>query len=75
MSFAGDMDPRLADRFVGMYVNQRTLGYGAAERRAVRLLWIGFQEGVIDRRVEVEFADRMDRTGGTESGFPPVSER
>ena len=64
MSFAGDMDPRLADRFVGMYVNQRTLGYGAAERRAVQLLLDrGYREGVVDRRVEVEFADRdgMDR--------------
>ena len=59
MSFAGDMDPRLADRFVGMYVNQRTLGYGAAERRAVQLLLDrGHREGVIDRRVEVEFAER-----------------
>ena len=59
MSFAGDMDPRLADRFVGMYVNQRTLGYGAAERRAVQLLLDrGHREGIIDRRVEVEFADR-----------------
>lgn len=59
MSFARDMDPRLADRFVGMYVNQRTLGYGAAERRAVQLLLDrGYREGVIDRRVEVEFADR-----------------
>ena len=64
MSFARDMDPRLADRFVGMYVNQRTLGYGAAERRAVRLLLDrGYREGVIDRRVEVEFADRDGSDG------------
>lgn len=59
MSFARDMDPRLADRFVGMYVNQRTLGYGTAERRAVQLLLDrGYREGIIDRRVQVEFADR-----------------
>ena len=64
MSFARDMDPRLADRFVGMYVNQRTLGYGAAERRAVRLLLDrGYREGVIDRQVEVEFADRDGSDG------------
>ena len=64
MSFARDMDPRLADRFVGMYVNQRTLGYGAAERRAVQLLLDrGYREGIIDRRVEVEFADRDGSDG------------
>ena len=64
MSFAGDMDPSLADRFVGMYVNQRTLGYGAAERRAVQLLLDrGHREGIIDRRVEVEFADRVGSDG------------
>ncbi len=59
MSFARDMDPRLADRFVGMYVNQRTLGYGPAERRAVQLLLDrGCREGIIDHRVQVEFAGR-----------------
>ena len=64
MSFARDMDPRLADRFVGMYVNQRTLGYGADERRVVQLLLDrGYREGVIDRRVEVEFADRDGSDG------------
>lgn len=64
MSFARDMDPRLADRFVGMYVNQRTLGYGAAERRAVQLLLDrGYREGVIDRQVEVEFANRDGSDG------------
>lgn len=64
MSFAGDMDPRLADRFVGMYVNERTLGYGAPERRAVQLLLDrGYREGIIDRRVQVEFADRDGSDG------------
>ena len=59
MGFAGDLDPRLADRFVGMYVNERTLGYGAPERRAVQLLLDrGYRKGIIDRRVQVEFADR-----------------
>ena len=64
MGFAGDLDPRLADRFVGMYVNERTLGYGAPERRAVQLLLDrGYQKGIIDRRVQVEFAER-DLSGG-----------
>ena len=59
MGFAGDLDPRLADRFVGMYVNERTLGYGAPERRAVQLLLDrGYRKGIIDRQVQVEFADR-----------------
>lgn len=64
MGFAGDLDPRLADRFVGMYVNERTLGYGAPERRAVQLLLDrGYQKGIIDRRVQVEFTDR-ELSGG-----------
>ena len=59
MGFARDLDPRLADRFVGMYVNERTLGYGAPERRAVQLLLDrGYRKGIIDRQVQVEFADR-----------------
>ena len=28
MQFARDLDPQLADKFVGMYVNERTLDYG-----------------------------------------------
>ena len=64
MGFAGDLDPRLADRFVGMYVNERTLGYGAPERRAVQLLLDrGYRKGIIDRQVQVEFAER-DLSGG-----------
>ena len=64
MGFARDLDPRLADRFVGMYVNERTLGYGAPERRAVQLLLDrGYRKGIIDRRVQVEFADRDSSDG------------
>ena len=29
MQFARDLDPQLADKFVGMYVNERTLDYGS----------------------------------------------
>jgi 1,4-dihydroxy-6-naphthoate synthase len=47
-----------ANRFVGMYVNQRTLDYGDDGRRAVRLfLDKGFEAGVIPHRVNVEFID------------------
>ena len=36
MQFARDVDPQLADKFVGMYVNERTLDYGPDGREAVR---------------------------------------
>ena len=44
------------DRFVGMYVNQWTVDYGARGRQAVRLLLDrAFEAGIIPARVEVEF--------------------
>ena len=58
MQFARDMDPELADRFVAMWVNERTLDYGEQGREAVRrLLADGFAAGVIPHAVEVEFAE------------------
>lgn len=46
----------LADRFVGMYVNTRTLDYGEDGRRAVReFLDRGHAAGVIPHPVPVEF--------------------
>ncbi|MBA2565478.1 MAG: ABC transporter substrate-binding protein [Gemmatimonadetes bacterium] len=45
-----------AARFVGMYVNQRTLDYGPDGRRAVqRFLDLGAESGFIARRVRVDF--------------------
>src|SRR6201998_2429357 len=38
MQFARAMTPELADKFVGMYVNKWTLGYGEKGRTAVQLL-------------------------------------
>jgi 1,4-dihydroxy-6-naphthoate synthase len=38
LQYARDLDPGLADRFVGMYVNERTVDYGPQGREAVRLL-------------------------------------
>jgi 5,8-dihydroxy-2-naphthoate synthase len=35
MQFARDMDTELADKFIGMYVNKWTLGYGERGRKAV----------------------------------------
>jgi 1,4-dihydroxy-6-naphthoate synthase len=56
MQFARDMDPELADRFVGMWVNHLTLDYTERGRLAVqRLLDEGTERGIIPHRVEVEF--------------------
>ena len=58
MQFARDMEPELADKFVGMYVNERTLKYGAAERKAVQMLLdLGHERRIIKQPVQVEFAD------------------
>jgi 1,4-dihydroxy-6-naphthoate synthase len=56
MQFARDMEPRLAEKFVGMYVNHHTLDAGeVVPRAAQKLLDMGFEAGLIDRRVELEF--------------------
>jgi 1,4-dihydroxy-6-naphthoate synthase len=49
-------DPVRSDRFVGMYVNDWTRGYGEVGRRAVQtLLDRGHAEGFLPARVEAEF--------------------
>jgi 1,4-dihydroxy-6-naphthoate synthase len=56
LQFAGDMEPRLAEKFVGMYVNHYTLDAGdIVQRAAQKLLDLGFEAGLVPRRVEVEF--------------------
>jgi 1,4-dihydroxy-6-naphthoate synthase len=56
MQFARDLDPQLADKFVGMYVNERTLDYGSDGREAVRrLLDMGHKAGIIPLAARVEF--------------------
>jgi 1,4-dihydroxy-6-naphthoate synthase len=56
LDFGRGLDWREADRFVGMYVNTRTLDYGDDGRRAVQLfLDRGHQAGVIPSKVKVEF--------------------
>jgi len=58
LAYARDMDKALADRFVGMYVNDWTLDYGPRGREAVRrLLDEGHRAGVIPAPVAVEFVD------------------
>jgi 1,4-dihydroxy-6-naphthoate synthase len=56
LQFAGDMEPRLAEKFVGMYVNHYTLDAGdIVPRAAQKLLDLGFEAGLVPRRVEVEY--------------------
>ena len=56
MQFARDMDTALADRFVGMWVNDLTLDYTDRGREAVRrLLEEGFEKGIIPQRVPIDF--------------------
>jgi 1,4-dihydroxy-6-naphthoate synthase len=56
MQFARDLDTQLADKFVGMYVNERTLDYGADGREAVRrLLDMGHTAGIIPHAAKVDF--------------------
>ena len=57
MNYARDMETELADRFVGMYVNDYTLDYGEKGRAGVReLMDRGYKSGVIPHQVNVEFA-------------------
>jgi 1,4-dihydroxy-6-naphthoate synthase len=58
LRYARNMDTALADRFVGMYVNDWTLDYGPRGREAVRrLLDEGHRAGLIPAPVAVEFVD------------------
>ncbi len=58
MQFARDLDAREAGRFVSMYVNERTLDYGADGRAAIRkLLDLGHERGIIPIAPLVDFVD------------------
>jgi 1,4-dihydroxy-6-naphthoate synthase len=58
MQFARDLDTNLASRFVSMYVNERTLDYGADGRDAIRkLLDMGYEKGLIPIAPQVDFVD------------------
>ncbi len=58
MQFARDLDSRTASRFVSMYVNERTLDYGADGRESIRkLLDMGHERGVISIAPQVDFVD------------------
>jgi len=56
MQFARDLETRLADKFVGMYVNHYTVDGGEIiPQAAQKLLDMGFEAGLIPQRVRVEF--------------------
>ena len=58
MQFARDLDASLANRFVSMYVNERTLDYGPDGRQAIRkLLDLGHERGIIPIAPLVDFVD------------------
>jgi 1,4-dihydroxy-6-naphthoate synthase len=56
MTFARGMETGIADRFVGMWVNEMTLDCGERGRKAVQLfLDRGHEAGVIPKRVVADF--------------------
>jgi 5,8-dihydroxy-2-naphthoate synthase len=56
MQFARDMDTELADKFVGMYVNKWTLGYGDRGKKAVKeLIERGTAAGILPGPPSIEF--------------------
>jgi 1,4-dihydroxy-6-naphthoate synthase len=56
LGYGRGLDPELADRFVGMYVNELTEDYGEEGKQAVsELLRRGEQIGAFERPVHVEF--------------------
>lgn len=58
MTFARDMQKELADKFVGMYVNELTVDYGESGRQAVRKLFeMAHEKGIHKELVVPEFVD------------------
>ena len=58
MQFARDLDSASADKFVGMYVNERTIDYGIDGREAVkRLLDMGHKAGIIPHAAKVDWME------------------
>jgi 1,4-dihydroxy-6-naphthoate synthase len=58
LQYGRDLNRSQADKFVGMYVNDWTVDWGAKGREAVRtLLRRGYETGVIPHLVEPEFID------------------
>jgi len=56
LGFARDLDPKTADRFIEMYVNELTCDYGEEGRQAVaELLRRAEETGVYEQPVQIDF--------------------
>ncbi len=56
IQFAKDMDPALAEKFIGMYVNHHTVDCGEDVPKAAQMLLnMGFEAGIIPNKVQLEF--------------------
>ncbi len=56
LQFARDMETRLAEKFIGMYVNHYTVDCGELVPRAVQKLYdLGYEAGLIPDRITAEF--------------------
>ncbi len=61
LSFARGMDPKLADRFVGMYVNELTVDYGERGRRALhRLFDESVAKGLLSEKPDLSFVGQTN---------------
>ena len=57
LQFAPALDPNLANRYIGMYVNERTIDYGDQGREAITLILnMGHDAGIIPIAPHVDFA-------------------
>ncbi|MBA3482395.1 MAG: ABC transporter substrate-binding protein [Pirellulales bacterium] len=58
LQYGRDLDRSQADKFVGMYVNDWTLDFGARGREAVtQFLAMGYERGVLPKLVTPEFVE------------------
>jgi 1,4-dihydroxy-6-naphthoate synthase len=58
MQFARDLDSAMANRFVGMYVNERTVDYGNDGRAAIeKLLTLGYDRGIIRSKPVMDWVE------------------
>jgi 1,4-dihydroxy-6-naphthoate synthase len=56
LQFARDMEPRLAEKFIGMYVNHFTVDGGEVVPQAAQKLYdVAFERGLIPDRITAEF--------------------
>jgi len=58
LSFARNMPEKLADQYVGMYVNERTVDFGDDGRKALRLMFdLAYEKGILKEPVKIEFVE------------------